>query len=99
MAPEMLAGKPYDEAVDLWALGVILYILLGGYHPFDPMGAAPDEDVAKTVLRGDWSFDDPSWKVRQQNAIMRAASLRLDPSPHLLGVRVSPRGASAVRVV
>ena len=37
-APEMLNRVPYDHAVDMWSLGVLMYILLVGFHPFDPSG-------------------------------------------------------------
>ena len=35
IAPEILARKPYSSQVDLWAVGVITYILLSGTMPFD----------------------------------------------------------------
>ena len=35
MAPEIMTRKSYTSAVDMWALGVVTYILLCGYMPFD----------------------------------------------------------------
>ena len=30
MAPEMLAGEPYNRAVDWWSVGTLLYEMIGG---------------------------------------------------------------------
>lgn len=35
MAPELANGDEYDCRVDIWSVGVITYILLGGRPPFD----------------------------------------------------------------
>jgi len=35
MAPEMCRGQSYDQQADMWSSGVILYIILCGYPPFD----------------------------------------------------------------
>lgn len=34
-APEIILRKPYGHSVDVWSLGVTLYFLLSGQHPFD----------------------------------------------------------------
>ena len=37
--------KFYTHKCDLWSLGVIFFILLGGYHPFDPAGRYSNEEI------------------------------------------------------
>jgi serine/threonine protein kinase len=34
IAPEVLCGEDYDEKVDTFSLGIILYFLLSGFFPF-----------------------------------------------------------------
>ena len=40
-------------SMDMWALGVILYIMLTGLHPYDIRGQASDEEVAKAIVSGE----------------------------------------------
>jgi serine/threonine protein kinase len=37
--------KPYDKSVDLWSIGIIMYLLLSGCLPFD------DEDSEREIAR------------------------------------------------
>ena len=57
IAPEVLNGD-YDEKCDIWSCGVILYILLCGYPPFD---GEKDEDIYKQVLTGKYDFPKEEW--------------------------------------
>jgi serine/threonine protein kinase len=49
LAPEMLQRHSYDKAVDIWALGVIVFVLLCGCLPFDDDSSriATDDDARK----------------------------------------------------
>ena len=58
-APEVLYGRPYTTAVDMWSVGVITYILLCGFEPFyDEKG---DKYVYKKILKADYEFMSPWW--------------------------------------
>ncbi|XP_039257436.2 calcium/calmodulin-dependent protein kinase type IV-like [Styela clava] len=66
VAPEVLLGKKYGSAVDMWAIGVITYILLCGYEPFyDERG---DKAMFRKVLKGEFEFDSPNWDEISGNA-------------------------------
>ncbi|KAL9106862.1 MAG: hypothetical protein Q9227_008195 [Pyrenula ochraceoflavens] len=72
-APELLMGQPYDgRQTDAWALGVLLYALMEGRLPFDPLPNARGDPVklrARTphrIARCDWSWykygdEDTEW--------------------------------------
>ncbi|UYV80690.1 PSKH1 [Cordylochernes scorpioides] len=47
LAPEIILRRPYTCAVDMWAIGVIMYILLKGTFPFD---ATQDAQIFKLIL-------------------------------------------------
>lgn len=58
LSPEVLKKEPYGRAVDIWACGVILYILLVGYPPFW------DEDqhrLYSQIKAGAYDYPSPEW--------------------------------------
>jgi len=58
VAPEVLKNEPYGKAVDLWSLGVILYILLCGFPPFYHESTAA---LYKQIKKGEFDFPAPYW--------------------------------------
>ena len=57
MAPEVIR-KDYDERCDEWSCGVILYILLCGFPPFNGL---TDADIMNRVQEGTFTFPAPMW--------------------------------------
>lgn len=58
VAPEVLKNEAYGPEVDLWSLGVILYILLCGFPPFYHESTAA---LYKQIKKGSYDFPDPYW--------------------------------------
>ncbi|XP_037534214.1 serine/threonine-protein kinase DCLK1 [Nematolebias whitei] len=60
VAPEIIAETGYGLKVDIWAAGVITYILLCGFPPFRGTGE-DQEDLFKQILKGQLDFPAPYW--------------------------------------
>lgn len=65
VAPEVLTCESYDKSVDMWSVGVILYILLCGYPPFYADNAPA---LFKKIMDVQYDFDDPSWEDVSEEA-------------------------------
>lgn len=59
-SPEQVKGLPHDQAVDMWALGVVLYILLSGRHPFETVSSSQGQ-VLDSILSASFTCDTPEW--------------------------------------
>mmetsp|Transcript_3064 Transcript_3064/g.4317 ORF Transcript_3064/g.4317 Transcript_3064/m.4317 type:complete len:519 (+) Transcript_3064:221-1777(+) len=57
VAPETILGN-YDEKVDIWAIGVLTYLLLSGNSPFGGCGEGlPLVEVRENILTSNYSFE------------------------------------------
>lgn len=85
VAPEVLSNRGYDGATsDIWSCGVILYVILTGYLPFDDRNLAV---LYQKIFKGDAQI--PKWlSPGAQNLIKRI----LDPNP---ATRITMAGIKA----
>jgi len=61
IAPEVVLRKDYGPPADMWAMGVILYILLCGYYPFYSTKMNDTQEVLTKVCTAQYSFPAKEW--------------------------------------
>ncbi|XP_051129493.1 CBL-interacting serine/threonine-protein kinase 1-like isoform X2 [Andrographis paniculata] len=75
VAPEILSNRGYDGATsDTWSCGVILYVILTGYLPFDDRNLAV---LYQKIFKGDVQI--PKWLSLEAKDLIKRI---LDPNPH-----------------
>jgi doublecortin-like kinase 1/2 len=80
VAPEILSESGYGKEVDIWAAGVITYILLSGFPPFVNEDNDQDE-LFDQILSGKFEFTEPFWDCVSSSAKELITNmLQIDPS-------------------
>jgi len=80
IAPEVLRKK-YDKSCDLWSVGVVAYILLCGYPPFN---GANNDETHRSVLRGQYNFPFEDWKgISPEARHFISQLLQMDPTKRM----------------
>lgn len=77
LSPEVLKREPYGKPIDMWACGIILYILLVGYPPFW------DEDQKKLyaqIKAAHYEFPSPEWDTATEESKSLIRKM-LNPNP------------------
>merc|ERR1711990_149939 len=81
LSPEVIRKEKYGKAVDIWAIGVILYILLVGYPPFW------NEDTKilyDTIKKGEYNYPSPEWDtVSRDVKQLIDQMLEIDPAKRI----------------
>lgn len=81
VAPEILLNMNYGKPVDMWSIGVITFILLGGYPPFH------DDDqrkLFKKIKKADFEFHPEYWgSVSEEAKDLIKRLLTLNPEKRL----------------
>jgi serine/threonine protein kinase len=75
MSPELLKGQ-YNRSTDIWSIGVIAYILLCGYPPFN---GNDDKEIVSAIHRGNYTFIDGWDGVSVQALDFIKCLMRRDP--------------------
>lgn len=83
VAPEILEGVPYGMKADMWSLGVIVYILLGGYPPFIEQN---QRDLFRKIRKGQYEFHEEYWgQVSSDAKELISSLLTVSPARRLSG--------------
>jgi len=65
VAPEVVLGEGYNFEIDLWAAGVILYILLSGKLPY---AAERETDLYQLIIDNNLIFKSPQFDTASETA-------------------------------
>ncbi|XP_038074704.1 serine/threonine-protein kinase D3-like isoform X2 [Patiria miniata] len=64
LAPEVLRSKGYNRSLDMWSVGVIIYVSLSGTFPFNE-----DEEITDQIHNAAFMFPPNPWNEISANAI------------------------------
>ncbi|CAI5747338.1 unnamed protein product [Peronospora destructor] len=87
--PEFINHRETGCAMDVWSLGVVLYIVLCGFHPFDPSDDATDEEIQQRILTGNFDQESIGWICMSDSArnLVREM-LAVDPEKRISAAQV-----------
>uniref|UniRef100_A0A673LYW3 Protein kinase D4 n=1 Tax=Sinocyclocheilus rhinocerous TaxID=307959 RepID=A0A673LYW3_9TELE len=64
LAPEVICSKGYNRSLDVWAVGVILYVSLSGTFPFNE-----DEDINQQITNASFMYPHQPWSLISLEAV------------------------------
>ncbi|KAJ3300449.1 hypothetical protein HK104_000507 [Borealophlyctis nickersoniae] len=84
VAPEILKQTGHGKPVDMWAMGVITYVLLCGYTPFWGGEDSSNAALYQAIVDCNYEFDEEYWgQISQSAKDFIKACLVVDPAARL----------------
>ena len=68
VSPEVLIRKPYNKEIDIWSIGVILYLILSGDLPFDDE-EDDEQKIAKSIVFNEVEFPSKKFGNKSKEVI------------------------------
>ncbi|XP_046898953.1 ribosomal protein S6 kinase alpha-1 isoform X1 [Hypomesus transpacificus] len=89
VAPEVLKKQGYDQACDIWSLGVLLYTMLTGFTPFANGPEDTPEEILVRIGSGRFSLTGGYWNsVSAEAKDLVSKMLHVDPHKRLTSAQV-----------
>lgn len=81
VAPEIIVGKPYNTQADMWSVGCLIFMLIGGYPPFQD---ETHRGLFRKIRASDFTFHKTYWSnVSLQSKQLITNLLTVDPNERL----------------
>ncbi|GMF21217.1 unnamed protein product [Phytophthora lilii] len=78
--PEPVRNPEGGVQSDMWSVGIVLYVLLSGTHPFDPDGRQTRDQMISSIQSGQFSMVSPRWDAISSEAKeLISALLQISP--------------------
>lgn len=78
LAPEVLRSKGYNRSLDMWSVGVIVYVSLSGTFPFNE-----DEDINDQIQNAAFMYPPTPWKDISTEGNLFVCCLLLSKHPNM----------------
>uniref|UniRef100_A0A914P8C6 Protein kinase domain-containing protein n=1 Tax=Panagrolaimus davidi TaxID=227884 RepID=A0A914P8C6_9BILA len=83
LAPEVLRNKGFNRSLDMWSVGVIVYVSLSGTFPFNE-----DEDINDQIQNAEFMYPPNPWREISDNEVKFCS---IDFINNLLQVKMAKR--------